>query len=169
MVEVREIPAEIRWKVATRVATAIPVAYGIELRKLLKERYRIDHQDVIRSIWAREGAYQGELAKELQFPAGSAREVAESFLALSAMVFGPELDGGEIRDGDGDSAVVTLSNCPLLMRAREQGGKKSEVSTCCVAYSTATVESLNPAYRLRYGKGMCAGDGICELWIEHFD
>jgi hypothetical protein len=166
MVDVREIPAEIRWKVATQVATAIPVAYGIELRRMLNERDRKEFYDVIRSIWARSGSSHGDLAKELQLPAGSAREVAETFIALSSMIFGPELNGGEIRDGEGDSAVVTLSACPLIMRAYEQNGNIAEVSTGCVAYSKAAVESLNPEYRLVYGKGMCAGDEVCELWIE---
>jgi hypothetical protein len=166
MVDSREIPAEIRWKVATQVATAMPVAYGIELRRMLNERDKKEFYDVIRSIWARTGSSQGDLAKELELPAGSAREVAETFILLSSMIFGPELNGGEIRDGEGDSAVVTLSTCPLIMRAHEQSGNIAEVSTGCVAYSKAAVESLNPEYRLWYGKGMCAGDEVCELWIK---
>ena len=166
MMHVREIPAEIRWKIATRVAIAMPIAYGMELRRVLGDQNRRELYEVIRSIWTRTGSTQGDLARELQLSADSAREVAETFVILSSMILGPELNGGEIRDGKGDCAAITLSNCPLLMRARELGGNASEVGTGCVAYSKAAVESLNSGYQLRYGKGMCAGDEICELWIE---
>ncbi len=163
MVEINDIPAEVRWSLATRAASALPLAYA----KVYRERHGSELGEISQGIWTEGGKAQGALARAFGMPLKGAGDVARAFSTLSTVMLGPELKGDvEVAQGRDCARVVTTS-CPYLSRAREMG-EDPAVSICpdCRSYCTAAVGSLNPAYGITFEDRMCLGGETCQMRIE---
>jgi hypothetical protein len=72
MVDAKDIPAEMKWEIAAKSATAMPWVYGMALRGLIDEKrfHEIDQQ-----IWKEGGREAKRLADKLNLPSRNAKEV----------------------------------------------------------------------------------------------
>lgn len=162
MVEINDIPAEVRWSLATRGASALPLAYA----KVYRARHGSELSEISNAIWAEGGKTQGALARAFTMPLKNAEDVARAFSTLSTTMLGPELKG-DVQVAEGrDSARVVTTSCPYLSRAREMGEDPETICPECRAYCTAAVESLNPAYGIAFEDRMCLGAETCQMRIE---
>jgi hypothetical protein len=162
MVEISDIPAEVRWAIATRSASALPWAYGIAFQKIIgKERfYKIAGQ-----IWEEGGKEAKVLAEMLGLPTGNARDVDKSWGIIGEILNGPEIKWQVAEEGD-DRVVTRITSCPFLNRAKEMGIDPEDSFGPCQAYCRSVVENLNPKYTQRFESGMCQGSPYCESVVE---
>lgn len=161
MVTIEDIPAEVRWEIAARSATAMTGAYGVFLGKVLGDRYN----EIVRQIWIEGGKEAKGLAEKLSLPVKDARDVDEAWGLLSQILYGPEITWVTV-DAGKDRAVDRITGCPFLNRHREMGAKTEEIFDGCQAYCRSVVESLNPGYTQRFESAMCRGAPYCVSVVE---
>ncbi|MBP2146841.1 hypothetical protein J2129_002295 [Methanofollis sp. W23] len=162
MVEINTIPVEVRWNLATRAMTAIPIAYSRGVRR----RFGDGFEDLDEEIWKEVGKSQAGLARAFNFPLRNAGDVARAFGTLSVLLLGPELQGEVKIARSQDAATLCTTACPLVSRAREVGEETPSLCQACRAYTETAVASLNPDYDVTYQSGICVGDHQCEIRIE---
>ncbi len=162
MVRIENIPAEQRWEIAARAASAIPFAYDIAFREAIGEKY----DEMERPIYVEAGKEFKNLASALGLPTGNAREINETFEVIGTILNGPEFKTETIKEGD-DRTVGKITQCPILNRAMEMGVDPQIVAlTACQTFCKSAVENLNPGFTQQVNKSMCSGDPYCEMVIE---
>jgi hypothetical protein len=157
----KEISPELRWQIAARSASRLPVLCTAILRLRLGDAYD-DH--LAEEIWCHVGAEAPDIAKGLDLPVSPADCLAESLLEITRILFGAEFRG-EILDLAPDRAVLLISRCPILRRAREMDEGSSGFFHPCLAYWVSATEALHSGYSVRFIRAMCDGDKNCELRV----
>jgi hypothetical protein len=161
MTEIEDIPAYLRWEIAAKSATALPVVFDMIFRKALGERY-----DAIElPIWVEGGKEVNRIADALGLPKENAGDISDTYGLISKILFGPELKR-KVSKRRTDRAVSRRTGCPLLNRAVELGMNPALLLNACQAYNRSAVENLNPKYTVRSVKSMCIGDPYFENVIE---
>jgi hypothetical protein len=162
MVSIEDIPAEVRWEIAAKAASAIPLAYDMVFREVLGDKY----DEIERPIYIEAGKEMKELAAALGLPTDNARDLDEAQSVLTTILYGPEFEFGNV-EGTEDRAVGTVTGCAVLNRALEMGLDPKVVCLAgCQTFCKSTIENLNPKYTQRFTSAMCAGDPYCEMVIE---
>lgn len=161
MMDLKDIPAEMRWAIAAKSATAMAWAYGTAFQAVIGKKYF----EISQQIWKEGGKEAKRLADTLGLPAGNAIEVDNSLGIISVILYGPEFKWDVIEEGE-DRAVDRITGCPFLNRAREMGIEPKDGFGSCQAYTRSIVENLNPKYTQRFESGMCLGDSYCENIVE---
>jgi hypothetical protein len=154
------IPDEMKWKIAAKLVSALPVMYDITFRDAVGE----DYDRLEMEIWMHMAGEAGAVARSFQLPASDAEEIMHTLRVIQTVFFGPEIRT-EPGLSNPDRAVIMIRRCPFLYREKEMRETGGQLLTRCLAFSIATVEVLNPAYTLRFVRSMCAGDRNCELKI----
>lgn len=162
MVSIKDIPAEVRWEIATKAANSQSVVYDMLVRQIIGDKI-----DEIWNVIMSEGGKESKaLAESLGLPASNATEIDSTLDIISAIILGPELMG-EIVEADERRLIGKITGCPMLNAHRNIGyGSTAGTPAHCQAFCQSSVESLNPRYTMRYMKMMCTGDPYCEYAIE---
>ena len=162
MVSIEDIPAEVRWEIAAKAASATPLAYDMVFREVLGDRY----DEIERPIYIEAGKEMKELAAALGLPTDNAMDLDEAQNVLTTILYGPEFEFGNV-EGTEDRVVGKVTGCAVLNRAKEMGLDPKVVCLgACQTICKATIENLNPNYTQRFTSAMCAGDPYCEMAIE---
>ena len=162
MVSIEDIPAEQRWEIAARAASAIPFAYDIAFREAIGEKY----DEMERPIFVEAGKEIKNLASALGLPTGNARDIYDTSDIILTILYGPEFKGETTEEGN-DRTVGKTTQCSMLNRAVEMGlDPKTVALTGCQIYHKSAVENLNPGFTHHFNKRMCGGDPYCETVIE---
>ncbi|MBN1235720.1 MAG: hypothetical protein JW999_06680, partial [Methanotrichaceae archaeon] len=83
MVSIRDIPAELRWDIAARSATAMSFAYAASFDKAFGDKA----DEIVRQIWI-EGEKEAKgLAEKLALPVKNASEMDETWGLLSLILY----------------------------------------------------------------------------------
>jgi hypothetical protein len=166
MVNIDQIPVEVRWRLATQAVNDLPFVYGMVYRNVVGEMYSRELDEASRQIWMEAGKEQAAVARAFALPVKNALQVAQAFSTVCVLYMGPEMDNGEVRQGGGDSAVITLERCPMYTRSLKWGMDPKKIITDCRAYCMAGVQALNPDYDVKFEKSLCAGDAGCRMRVE---
>jgi hypothetical protein len=156
------IPVDVRWKLAAREVSALPLAYRRSIRDGADDQL---YNEIERAVWREQGREAGVIARAFGMPLGNAREVAEAFAAATGVLFGPEYRY-EVKESAPDEAVLTIRKCAMTARAKEQGENPLAVCNACHAYTKAAIPGLNRDYTLKYRSAICAGDGACSIVVK---
>lgn len=156
------IPADVRWKLAAREVSALPLAYRRAIRDGADDQL---YNEIERVVWQEQGREVGVVARAFGMPIQDARGVAEAFAAATRIFFGPDYRY-DIRDTGPDEAVLTIRGCAMAARANEQEEDPLIACNACHAYSKAAISALNPNYTLKYQGGICAGDRTCSIAVR---
>jgi predicted ArsR family transcriptional regulator len=165
MVDIDAIPAEARWKILASASNDMSFAYRLAFMAATKGAYEEELNKALDALWREAGEKQAVVARAFRYPRDSARDVAETFSAISTLFLGPELLG-RAEPVAGDRAVIITDRCPMASRAQKFGIEGKDICRHCRVYGTAAVESLNPGYTVRTTRGICMGDEACEMHIE---
>lgn len=161
MPDLRSVPDDAKWRIATQYAAHLTAIYESVFRPVIQDRY----DELEQEVWFRMAQFSSEIARSLKFPLETARDLAESLHAVNTLVFGPDYKDEIIEVGD-DGAVIIIRICPAL---------KSESCPCtsgngifhrCMAFTLASQKKMNPRYSSRFVRAMCMGDRQCEIKIE---
>lgn len=150
---------EMRWQIAAKYASSLPVLCTIILRMRLGNAYD-DH--LVEEIWCHVGDKASDIAKGLELAVSPVDRLASSLLEVLRTLFGPEFRG-EILDLDADRAVMLINRCPILLRAMELGEYSPSIFHPCLAFCVSATEALHKDFSLRFIRAMCQGDKNCEL------
>jgi hypothetical protein len=156
------IPVDVRWKLAARELSGLPLAYRRAIRDGADDLF---YNEVERLVWQAQGREVAVIARAFGMPTGDARGVAEAFAAATRALFGPEYQY-EVRSSPMDEAVLTVRKCAMAARAGELGENPLAVCNACHAYANAAVPDLNPDYTLKYNSSICAGDPTCSITVR---
>ncbi len=160
MPKLREVPDEVKWYVAARVASAFPVLYDSAFREAVGERF----DEIERPVWIYLGQEAAKTITALGLAAGNAPEIADALSVVTTIFFGPETKTEKVKIND-ERAVLMVKRCPFLLRHMESGQDPEHLFDRCMAFSIVATESLNKGYTLRFVRSMCTGDRNCELKI----
>jgi len=162
MVRIEDIPAEVRWKIATEAANSQSVVYDMLVRQIIGDK--ID--EIWKIIMFEGGKGSKALADSLGLPVGNAKEIDEALSIISIMLLGPGFKN-EILEADEGRVIVRLTGCPMLNAHRSVGyGPTSGTPAHCQEFCQSSVESLNPRYAIQYRNRMCTGNPYCEYAID---
>jgi hypothetical protein len=154
------IPDEKRWQVAAKIASLLPVAYGIIFRDIVGADYDRLEQQVFVAL-----AHEATIvARTFSLPVGNARELVATLAILNTVFFGPEIKSEQV-SFESDRAVLLVRKCPMMLREQELNARPGDVFNRCLAFTIAAIEELNPEYTLRFVRGMCQGDRNCEMKV----
>ncbi|MDN7012621.1 hypothetical protein FGW20_06120 [Methanoculleus sp. FWC-SCC3] len=156
------IPVDVRWKLAAREVSMLPLAYRRAIRDGADDQL---YNEVERAVWQEQGREAGVVARAFRMPLGNAREVTEAFAAATRLLFGPEYRY-EVNDSVPGEAVLTVSGCAMNARAKEQGENPLAACNACHAYTNAAISGLNPNYAPKYLSAICAGDKTCSIAVR---
>lgn len=156
------IPMDVRWKLAAREISALPLAYRRAIRDGADDYL---YNEVERAAWQEQGREVGVIARAFGMPTGNARGVAEAFAAATRVFFGPEYRY-EIQESGSDEALLTVRGCAMVARADERGEDPLAVCNACHAYANAAIPALNPDYAPKYRSSICAGDRACSIAVR---
>ena len=162
MVSIEDIPAEVRWEIAAKAASATPVAYDMVFREVLGDKY----DEIERLIYIEAGKEMKSLAMALGLPTDNARDLGDAQGVLTTILYGPECKVERV-EGTEDKAVSKVTGCPVLNRTKEMGlDPKVVCLAACRTFCKSAIENLNSKYTMRFTRNMCAGDPYCEMVIE---
>ena len=143
--ELEDISAEVRWKIAARTAQSLFIDYGL-------------------AFWTEGGREIKLIADCLKLPTKNALEVSNTWRIIRTILMG-KWEYETVEENE-DKVVDHLSNCPMLNIHKETSSPTMNMHHLCQAYCRSAIESLNPKYTHRSTKTMCTGDPYCENIIE---
>jgi hypothetical protein len=161
MVDISRIPIEIRWRIATRMITFLPLAYNREFSDFLGENYATLEYPIFEEAAKDIRA----IASAFQLPKHNAYGLARTMDVISSIFFGPGFQG-ETLEVSNEKALIRLTSCPLMNMADEIGVTAERIHQACTTCSKETVECLNPEYTINSSRSMCLGGAFCEMTIE---
>ncbi len=161
MVDIKDIPAEVRWEIATKAADTQAVVYDMLVRQIIGDK--ID--EIWKMIFTEGGKKSKVIAESFGLPSNKPEEINAAFGIIATILLGPELKG-DVVEANERGVIAKMTSCPMLNAHRDVGTPTTISSSHCQAYSQNSVESLNPHYTLSYSKRMCTGDPYCEYIIE---
>lgn len=153
MASTEDIPAQVRWEIATKAANSQSVVYDMLVRQIIGDKV-----DEIWKVIMSEGGKEAKvMAESLGLPAKNAKEIEDAFGIISTILMGPGFES-EILEANEDRMIVRLTGCPMLNAHRRVGyGPTSGTPFHCQEFCQSSVQSLNPRYVIRYSKRMCIG------------
>jgi hypothetical protein len=154
------IPDRMKWQIASKLASTLPVFYDIAFRREIGERY----DEIERDVWIEIGRRARDLAVSYQLPVGNAEQIADALHVVATVFFGPEFRGEKLVVNR-ERTTIIKTRCPFLLRELEIGQPTDIFFLKCMAFEISAVESMNPEYTLRFVRSMCMGDKTCELKI----
>jgi len=160
--DIEDIPAEVRWKIATKASNMASVAQMNAFEEVAGKEAANQMEDI---IMGEGGKQAGELAIQLGLPANNAIETSEAWGIVGTIMLGPEIKS-EVVEADEDHIVDRITGCAMLNAHQELGVPLTGLAEGCQAYNTNAVEAINPKYTQHFAKRMCAGDEFCESHVE---
>ena len=165
---IKDIPAEVRWEIASKSASAMPFVQEKIYKAVLGEKYK-EMEPMLEAanfeLRIESGKEISNMAKELGLPSKTAKDVDNTQSIASKILLGPELEYKTVKSSS-DHAQTRITSCPVLNRALEMEVDTEFLFDHCVAQNKSTVENLNSKYTQRITKAMCMGDPYCETFTE---
>lgn len=143
--ELEDISAEVKWKIATRTAQSLFIDYGL-------------------AFWTEGGKEIKEIANFLKLPTENTIEVSDAWRIIRMIIMG-EWEYETLEETE-DHVADRLTSCPMLNIHKETCTPIINMHHLCQAYSTSAIEALNPRYTHRFSKRMCTGDSYCKSIVE---
>jgi len=160
MAELKEIPEEVRWRLAAEFAARLPAMYETAFRPLAGEKY----DEIEQEIWMELSRSAQEIARYLSLPTGNAKQLAETMRLVLVILFGPGFSS-EALEVAPDRSVIIMKRCPLLDHGSANGQPVHPAFYRCIAFTITAVTLLNRNYSARFVRTMCSGDRQCEIKI----
>ncbi|MGA2918313.1 hypothetical protein [Methanoregula sp.] len=160
MTELKEIPEEVRWRLAAEFAARLPAIYEAAFRPLVGEKY----DEIEQEVWMELSRTAVEIARYLSLPVGNAKQLAGTMRIVLMILFGPGFSG-EALEVSSDRSVIIMKRCPLIEHNAGVGLPVNPAFRKCMAFTLTAVPLLNKNYSARFVRTMCSGDRQCEIKI----
>ena len=161
MLNVDDIPAEVKWQIAAKSSMGLAMGYSAAMRQFLNEKVA---EELDEAVWTEGGKGMGDIASSLGLPAGNAQEIENAWNVIGDIVV-PGIEAEAVKSSP-ERVVDRITSCSTCKQAKEEGFPTESVCRPCRAFNKAAIESLNPSYTMNFNKRMCLGDDYCESVIE---
>jgi len=158
--ELKEIPEEVRWRLAAEFAARLPMIYEAAFRPLAGEKY----DEIEQEVWMELSRTASEIARYLSLPVGNAKQLAGTMRIVLTILFGPGFSG-EVLEVSSDRSVIIMKRCPLIEHGTGEDLPVHPAFRKCMAFTLTAVPLLNKNYSARFVRTMCSGDRQCEIKI----
>jgi hypothetical protein len=158
--ELKEIPEEVRWRLAAEFAARLPMIYEAAFRPLIGDKY----DEIEQEIWMELSRSAVEIVRYLSLPIGNAQQLAGTMRIVLTILFGPGLSG-ESFEVSLDRSVIIMKRCPLIEHGTAEDLPVHPAFRKCMAFTLTAVPLLNKNYSARFVRTMCSGDRQCEIKI----
>ncbi|HUU75352.1 MAG TPA: hypothetical protein VMW63_04605 [Methanoregulaceae archaeon] len=158
------VPDDMKWQIASRLASCLPVLYDITFRDAVGEDYDLLEQQ----IWIYVGQEANSVVSSYHLPTGNAEELARALDLVATVFFGPEMRAEQVKI-TAERSVLVLKRCPFVTKGLEVQAPGEHLFQRCMAFAITAVEAMNPDYTLRFVRSMCMGDGHCEMKVVRKD
>ncbi len=160
IMELEDIPAEVKWKIATKAFQNLFLGYGLAFRQILDEK---SVKYVEEAVWTERGKEVKKIADILEIPSENAIDVNNAWRIVGMIIMGKWEH--EIQDAASELVIDHFTSCPNFNVHAEMYVPVISMPDLCQAYCTSAVESLNPKYTQMFTKRMCTGGSYCESII----
>ena len=124
---IEDIPAELRWEIATKSSTMASIAQMHAFQEIAGE----EAANQIESMVMSEGGKQaGELAAKLGLPSEDAIQTSEAWEIVGKIIMGPEIECNVV-EADPERIVERITGCPMLNAHKELGLTLEGLSEHC--------------------------------------
>jgi hypothetical protein len=162
MTELKDIPDDVKWRIAARCASTLPAMYDLAFRSTMGKEFDGLEQE----IWLNLARIMVPgIVRDLSLPIRNAHELAQSIQIVMALLFGPDYSG-ETLDVSEDGAVMLVKRCPFVNYGCSMGAKRDHLFSKCMALTLTAIPVLNRKYSARYVRTLCTGDRQCEIKVE---
>jgi hypothetical protein len=161
MTNLKDIPDEVKWRYAAKLAALLPALYDSAFRPAVGKKY----EEIEQEIWRGISCVVFDVVSDLSLPISTANEVADSLRVVMAILFGPDYKS-ETLEISKSGAVVLVKRCPLPASGTSSCAGDMKTFHKCMALTLTTVPQLNKNYSARFVRTMCTGDRQCEIKIE---
>ena len=161
MPDLKDIPDDVKWRLAAQCAASLPAMYDAAFRSVVGARY----DELEQECWMGLSRMVRDIVQDLALPVRNARECATSMQIVLAILFGPDYRTETFEVSD-DGAVFLIKRCPFLTHGNIAGATPQGFFSRCMALTLPTIPLLNKNYTARYVRAMCMGDRQCEIKIE---
>jgi hypothetical protein len=161
MPELKDIPDEVKWRLAAQCAASLPAMYDAAFRSVVGEQY----DELEQECWMALSGMVRDVVRDLALPVRNAKELATSMQIVLAILFGPDYRN-ETFEVSEDGAVILIKRCPFILHGNIAGAAPQGFFSRCMALTLTTIPLLNEKYTARYVRTMCSGDRHCEIKIE---
>jgi hypothetical protein len=161
MTNLKDIPDEVKWRYAAKLAALLPALYDSAFRPAVGKKF----DEIEREIWVEISRVVLDVVSDLSLPFSTAKEVADSLRVVMAILFGPDYKS-ETLEISKSGAVVLVKRCPLPAGNTTSSAGDMKTLHKCMALTLTTVPQLNKNYSARFVRAMCTGDRQCEIKIE---
>jgi len=161
MTNLKDIPDEVKWRLAANLAALLPALYEGAFRSVVGKKY----DEIEQEIWMELSRMVFDIVRDLSLPTVTASEIADSLQIVMAILFGPDYKSETLEVSKG-GAVVLVKRCPLPDNSLNAGTGDTTTFHKCMALTLTTVPQLNKTYSARFVRTMCTGDRQCEIKIE---
>jgi hypothetical protein len=158
------IPVEMRWRLASRLVTFLPLAFD----RACREAGEPGCEEMIYSVVQEAARESIPLVASFRLPKQNAAEIAQTLCVVSETFFGPG-SGQRMVEGSGDQAVVRLTGCPIMANAAMTGIDPEDAIRLCRIFNASVVAELNSGYRYRISRALCQNNPFCEIIIEKIE
>jgi len=161
MPDLKDIPDDVKWRLAAQCAASLPAMYDAAFRSVVGKQY----DEIEQECWMGLSLMVRDIVRDLALPVRNASECATSIQIVLAILFGPDYRI-ETFDVSEDGAVILIKRCPFLTHGNMAGAAPQGFFSRCMALTLTTIPLLNKNYTARFVRTMCTGDRQCEIKIE---
>jgi hypothetical protein len=161
MTNLKEIPDEVKWRYAAKLAALLPALYDSAFRPAVGKKF----DEIEQEIWMEISRVVLDVVSDLSLPFSTAKEVADSLCVVMAILFGPDYKSETLEIAK-SGAVVLVKRCPLPASSTNSSTGDMKTFHKCMALTLTTVPQMNKNYSARFVRTMCTGDRQCEIKIE---
>jgi hypothetical protein len=161
MPDLKDIPDDVKWRLAAQCAATLPSLYDATFRSIVGAQYDEREQE----LWMALSRMVRDIVQDLSLPVKTASDLTNSVQTVITILFGPEyrMETFEVSD---DSAVILVKRCPFLTHGNLAGAAPQGFFSRCMALTLTTIPLLNKNYSARFVRSICMGDRHCEIKIE---
>ena len=161
MPDLKDIPDDVKWRLAAQCAASLPAMYDAAFRSVVGKQY----DELEQECWMALSLMVRDIVQDLALPVRNARECATSMQIVLAILFGPDYRTETFEVSD-DGAVILIKRCPFLTHGNISVAAPQGFFSRCMALTLPTIPLLNKNYTARFVRTMCTGDRHCEIKIE---
>jgi hypothetical protein len=156
----KEIPDDIKWRLASEYAARLPALYDRAFRACIGSRY----DEIEQEIWMEVARTAAGIVKDLSLPVRTVEDLAETMRTVLGILFGPGLKSETLGISE-EAAVILIKSCPLLSCSCDTGGDGHCTFRRCMALILTAIPRINTGFSVRFIRTMCTGDRQCEIKI----
>jgi hypothetical protein len=157
------IPAEVRWNIATLAATSTETALDAAILAAVGPDKR---KEILTQVYTRIAPGIKLIIDTLGLPTDNVEKIANAVLIANTITLGPEMQA-EVVEAGPKKIVAKVTGCAFANRMKEIG-VALDCHPVCSALHEATYKAINPDLKFSFkGKCLSRGDSYCgELTVE---